>query len=472
MAADDRDARIEKLERQVAELLQIVGELRNENVELRRENAALREENVALRKEIEEWRRGFRERRKRRTSKAEGRSRATGKPRGRRPGHAPAQRPVPKHIDKTIAYGLRGRCDCGGHVDPTGEFDSTIVQDIPPVQVQNTRHLAPVGRCRKCNKRIVERLPGAVESGRSIAAVQLGPRVQALALDLRFARHVPLNGIASVLGTWFGVTITPGGLSQMFDRLRGWSEPSYREIEAHVRNSAVVGLDETGLRQDGVGGWTWIARTDSASLFRVELSRASWVAEQMLGDGFVGVVCTDFYGVYTRRDDWTHGYCGAHTQREARKIAEVTPNAITVSFSDRLDIWYLDAKRVQASGGPAAQHLIRRRLQRLIADPALAQNTDVARLQHRLDEHFDGVMTFVYRPDVPADNNASERDLRAFAVHRRVTGGTRSAQGSLTLGHWMSVTQTLRKNQLPLPDWVAELHAARLRGRPPPSVFS
>lgn len=45
----------------------------------------------------------------------------------------------------------------------------------------------------------------------------------------------------------------------------------------HVRSSAVVGLDETGLRQDGEGTGVWIARTDTASLLRVE--------QTVLGEG-------------------------------------------------------------------------------------------------------------------------------------------------------------------------------------------
>ena len=33
-------------------------------------------------------------------------------------------------------------------------------------------------------------------------------------------------------------------------------------------------------------------------------------------------------------------------------------------------------------------------------------------------------------PDVPADNNAAERSLRHLVVSRKVSGGTRSEQGS------------------------------------------
>ena len=47
-------------------------------------------------------------------------------------------------------------------------------------------------------------------------------------------------------------------------------------------------------------------------------------------------------------------------------------------------------------------------------------------------------------------NNATERDLRPLCLHRKATGGTRSVEDSATLTHWMTVTQTLRKQGLEL----------------------
>ena len=178
------DEQIEELRRRVRELVDSVGRLT-------RENEALRQENVKLRKEVEEWRRGHRERSKRRCSRPEGSApRREPKTPGRRLGHRGAQREVPERIDRTVEHPLPSRCGCGGVVEATGEVQSTIVQDIPPVRVENVRHNAHVGCCRSCGERVVLPLPGAVKAGLSVAAVQLGPRVQAFALGLRFEQHV------------------------------------------------------------------------------------------------------------------------------------------------------------------------------------------------------------------------------------------------------------------------------------------
>ncbi len=53
-----------------------------------------------------------------------------------------------------------------------------------------------------------------------------------------------------------------------------------------------------------------------------------------------------------------------------------------------------------------------------------------------------------------------------------MTGGTRSKSGSKAYARWMSITQTRRKNTLPLRGFVTGLYTSRLHGKPPPSVFT
>jgi transposase len=436
-----------------------------------RENAALREENARLRKELEEWKRGHRERSKRRSSRAEGCAKGSRKRPGRKAGHPGAFRRVPKP-DRTVVHPLPTHCECGGHVEPTGETESTIVQEIPEPRIENVQHVAPVGACTKCHKRVVAKLPGAVRAGQSVAQVQLGPNAHSLILDLRYVGRMSLGGMVSVLGTWFGLEITKGGITQLVDRVRDRTQRSYQQVVEHIRAAGVVGLDETGLRQQGMNGWVWLARTQRASLFRIELSRGSWVAEAMLGEGFVGVVCSDFYGVYTAREDWRHGYCWGHTLREAKKIAEVEPTPVTSGFRDTLSEWYQGALAAQRRGRVLEREAAKDQLADILLDQPRWQHPDVQRLVGRLVEHFEGATAFVDDRKIPATNNDTEQDIRPIAVMRKVTGGTRSANGSRSLAHWMTITQTLHKNGLSVREYVIGAYQAHLRGRDPPSVFA
>jgi transposase len=440
--------------------------------ELERQNAELRRQMEELRKELEEWKRGHRERRRRRSSRAEGSRQATGRGPGRPRGAKGSNRPVPKEIHETVEHSFPPTCDCGGAVEATGEVQSTVVQDIPPVEVRNTRHVAHVGRCKLCEKRHIARLPGSSAQGEPCAQVQLGPGVQALSISLHFEHHVPLLGVVKILGGWFGVGVSAPGLSQMFDRLRARTEPARKEILVQLRQSAVVGFDETSHRQDGHDGWLWLGRTPEVSYFHADLSRGGPVFAQILGEGFVGIVCSDFYAVYTSRTDLLHAYCNGHTVREARKIAEVHPSPLKQEFRIRLSDILADGQRAQSAADPIAATNVRRRLRRLIDTERFGDEPDLARLQARMNWHFDEVLRFTRRADVPMTNNDTERDLRPAAVHRKISGGTRSESGSETYSHWMSVTQTLRKNDVELRPWIDGAFQAHLFGRPPPSVLA
>jgi len=445
-------------------------EERNEALE--RENAALRLELEKLRRELEEWKRGFRERGKRRTSRAEGRERGERKRPGRKPGHPATHRAVPEHVDHEKDHATPAKCPCcAGPVELTEETVSTLEVDVPPVKPEVTRHKTVVGRCARCKARVVASLPGASANGTTVAPVTFGPNLQSLALSMRFELKASLGGIGKFMGQWFGVEISPGGLVGIYNRLQARSAPALEEIEAGIRSASVVGMDETGFRQDGVSGYCWLARTDKLSLYRVELSRGRWVAESILGADFAGKLVTDFYAAYTGHGTWINAFCGAHLIRETKKLAELEPCGETEEFRDRVKAFYEAGDAAAKSGDVLARRGARTRLGHIVCSTNYVAFADIVRLQERIAIHWDGVTHFLDDPAVPWHNNATEADFRVVGRYRAITGGTRSPRGSTVFGHWMSVVYTRRKNGLPLPTFVRAVNDAHRRGGSAPSVF-
>jgi transposase len=66
-------------------------------------------------------------------------------------------------------------------------------------------------------------------------------------------------------------------------------------------------------------------------------------------------------------------------------------------------------------------------------------------LQTRYQVHRRGLLTFLHQLDVPPTNNARERSLRPSVVHRKVTGGFRSAAFAHGYAALRTVTDTARK---------------------------
>jgi hypothetical protein len=67
-----------------------------------------------------------------------------------------------------------------------------------------------------------------------------------------------------------------------------------------------------------------------------------------------------------------------------------------------------------------------------------------------LHREFYGYLAFVGDPEVAPDNNRAERDLRPAVLLRKRSFQTRSEVGEVAFAHWMSLTQTLRKQGLEL----------------------
>lgn len=103
------------------------------------------------------------------------------------------------------------------------------------------------------------------------------------------------------------------------------------------------------------------------------------------------------------------------------------------------DEWTRQAVRVREQRARQSEALIQR-----LCPVDLAPTLPYATLATRLRTHLSELFTFVRDPAVAATNNAAERSLRPLAVLRKVSGATRSAQGSLTRMTLSSVCATAR----------------------------
>jgi len=92
----------------------------------------------------------------------------------------------------------------------------------------------------------------------------------------------------------------------------------------------------------------------------------------------------------------------------------------------------------------------RRRLERsLDAVIALAPvSRDGRRLRKRYAKVRDHLFTFLDHPEVAADNNSSERELRPTATYRKVTGGFRSEWGANLFAAVRSVIGTAARRNI------------------------
>ena len=79
-----------------------------------------------------------------------------------------------------------------------------------------------------------------------------------------------------------------------------------------------------------------------------------------------------------------------------------------------------------------------------ICQPYLGGDTPMMVLCQRVERFLPELFTFIVEPRAGADNNPAERSLRPPVVSRKISGGTRSAQGSETKSIMASLFGTWR----------------------------
>ena len=157
------------------------------------------------------------------------------------------------------------------------------------------------------------------------------------------------------------------------------------------------------------------------------------MVDEALSDAFSGVLVSDCYAAYHHYDG-PKQRCWAHLLRDIHDLRtrylDATPLA---RWADAVHGIYDRAKactRPQAKRRRTAQLALERQLLALCQpfrhDPSATQ----AKLCRRIERHIRELFVFVAEPDVPADNNAAERSLRHLVISRKISGGTRSEQGT------------------------------------------
>ena len=348
------------------------------------------------------------------------------------------RREMPTH---RVEHHLEHCPKCGGCLSRETAHRTRQVVDIVFVPVNITEHVLYRGYCPACDKWHLAKV-GAADG--VVGKHRVGIHLMSLIATLNKVCRVTQRGIQRLLKTLYGVHISLGEITAILQAVAKWGKGEVEKILAQVRGSPVVHADETGWRQDGRNGYVWVACTQTARYFRIAMSRAGAVIQEILGDDFAGTLVTDGYSGY----NWYLGpreLCWVHILRELHDLKEEhKENTSVVRWTCAVTALYREAKAVDWSIVKESERHSRanryearllKLLEPYLKDREAPQHAPSAHM-HR---HIKHLFTFVRRPEVPTDNNPAERALRPVVIARKVSGGTRSESGSDTT----SVLQTL-----------------------------
>ena len=304
----------------------------------------------------------------------------------------------------------------------TARFDKVDLPKVAPVVTRVERY---AGHCRCCGGTTLAPLPEGLEPGTPFSL-----SIVALAMYLRFVHHVSYRRLSRLLLELFGLAISEGALDAAFRRGKPRFDAETSAILARLRCARVVCSDETGVRIDGQNGWNWVFQNDEVVIHVIRHSRGASVVAEVMAGHRPALWVSDLYSAQ-RGHAAAWQICLAHQLRDCRYATE----AGDTIFAPRMKALLLRAvvlARRHRSLAESTRREYRRRLEHALdAVMALAPtNRHGQRLRRRYGKLREHLFTFLDHPEVTADNNSSERELRPTATYRKVTGGFRSAWGA------------------------------------------
>jgi len=334
------------------------------------------------------------------------------------------------------------RCpDCGADLSETeqklvGHSQVTEIPPIKPVVVEAERYGC---RCPQCQQFQTADYPAGLEPERVF-----GARLEALVTWLHQLQHLSYLRLQQVMHLLFGVLISLGALSNLVQRTARRLEPAHQAIRDDIRASQVVQSDETGARVNGDNQWQWVFVTDNATYHVISASRGSGTIETVMGEAVPLVWVSDLFSAQGKAN-LPPSLPGPSTTDLQYAI-----DAERSAWAWRVQHLFLRAQRLAKQRSQLSVQLYHRAVAQLETEADTLWNfplstPEALRLQRRYRKHRAALFVFLHHPQVPPDNNASERALRNSVIHRKVSGGFRSQAGAQAHAIVVSVADTARK---------------------------
>ena len=305
------------------------------------------------------------------------------------------------------------------------------VLHIPVVPVQVIEHEIIARQCPQCGREAVPKVDLTAEV---VGQHRVSAQTMSLVTTLREVGRVPLRTIQWYLRALHGLKLSLGELVAILHDVAKQGRATLERLKGQIRASPVVHGDETGWRENGRNGYIWTFSTPQIRYFLYRQSRSGKVVTEVLSEAFEGHLVSDFYGGYNRMEG-RHQRCWTHLLRDIHELREEHPDdTVLQRWARRVYRLFLWAKAFHSGDAERrvrAQHLFERLLSGL-CQPFLQGQRPQRTLCVRIERFLPELFAFVADPRVPADNNAAERSLRPLVVSRKISGGTRSPEGSNT----------------------------------------
>jgi transposase len=347
------------------------------------------------------------------------------------------KRAQPTRIERHV---LEHCPDCGYRLRGESLAYSREVIELPlPAPVDVIEHQVIKRWCPQCE---TWHSPKLNLSGQVLGQGRIGVRIASLVSYLRTTLRLPFRGIQSYLATLHNLQLSVGELVELTHDVRQQLQPQADQLKVAIQTSTVTHGDETSWRENGQNGYAWAfvtAGPQAVRYFEFARSRSHLVPLRILGAKWRGWLVTDFYAAYNlipgrHQRCWVHLLRDLHDLKQAQEAhPEVAPWVLDVrKLYDEAHTW-LAAHPTPTLAERCTEYTdLFTRACGLGAQYALTYDHPCCTLAKRLLSYQDELFQFVLVPGLPADNNLAERSIRPLVIMRKISGGSRSEEGTKT----------------------------------------
>ena len=350
---------------------------------------------------------------------------------------------------QTVEHVLERCPECNYRLSGTSlDYSRQVIELPPPQPVEVIEHRVIKRYCPSCES---WRSPKLDLKGQVIGQGRMGVVLASLIAYLRQTLRLPIRRIQDYLKTIHQLTISSGEIVELLHHVRRASVEVVKGLKGEVRASAVKHGDETGWRENGRNGYIWCFATpgeQGVRYYEYDHSRGQGVVKRILGERGYGHLVSDFYAGYNdyagkQQRCWVHLLRDLHEVKEAHpQEGEVVEWAKAVrQLHDEGQEWLekgTDPPDWGASGNPPEEQRemkyvsLMEEAHQLGLRYAQRKGHPCQALAKRIVRHEDELFQFVVVPGLSADNNLVERSIRPMVVVRKISGGTRSTEGTKT----------------------------------------
>jgi transposase len=374
---------------------------------------------------------------------------SSGKKSGGQPGHKGHSLALSDNPCEIIEHHPHTCTHCGTDLQTVESASYTRRQeiDIPPVLPVYTEHRSCIKTCPVCQYENRGVFPARLRS-----PIQYGAHIEAITGYLSIYQSIPYRRICRLFKDFFGLNLSEGTIDTFLDNLAGKSRRAYESIRDRIVQSKVVGADETGCRVNGKKHWFHVWQTQMLTFIVSFASRGHAVIEKHFPDGFINsFYVSDCWASQLKVRAIAHQLCMAHLLRELTNFVE----NLQSEWSAKMKNLFLKAIELKSRmtqndyrNPPAEVDELNQKLYELLMIDDTKFHPKEKAFIKRLNKHRPSIFTFLNHPDIPPDNNASERAIRNVKVKTKVSGQFRNidGKGADRYAKIRSVIDTTNKN--------------------------